>query len=95
MERRTFTEEYKQAAVRMVEDEGRSKLQVARECGICTSQLYRWLERYGREHAIREQLAADAQVEVLILRQELTRVTAERDLLRRIVGLLVHTDEIE
>jgi len=43
--RRTFTEEFKAGAVRLVLDEGKSRAQVARDLDLPPSALSRWVER--------------------------------------------------
>lgn len=49
--RRQYTAEYREEAVRLVLDSGRSIATVARELGINEGTLGNWLNRYRREHA--------------------------------------------
>ncbi len=49
--RRQYTAEYRQEAVRLVLDSGRSIAAVARELGINEGTLGNWVNRYRREHA--------------------------------------------
>ncbi len=49
--RRQYTAEYREEAVRLVLDSGRSIATVARELGVNEGTLGNWLNRYRREHA--------------------------------------------
>ena len=49
--RRQYTAEYREEAVRLVLDSGRSIATVARELGINEGTLGNWVKRYRREHA--------------------------------------------
>ena len=44
---KTYTDEFKQDAVRLVETSGKPKTQVARDLEISESALYRWIKDYG------------------------------------------------
>lgn len=47
-ERRTFTDEFKQEAVRLAQSSGKPKAQVARELGISDGMLHGWMAK--QEH---------------------------------------------
>jgi transposase len=49
--RRNYTAEYREEAVRLVLDSGRSVAAVARELGVNEGTLGNWVNRYRREHA--------------------------------------------
>ena len=49
--RRQYTAEYREEAVRLVLDSGRSIAAVARELGVNEGTLGNWVNRYRREHA--------------------------------------------
>ena len=51
--RRTFDREFKESAVRLIVDGGRSVAEVSRSLGIHQNQLRRWRQKYleDREHA--------------------------------------------
>lgn len=49
--RRQYTAEYREEAVRLVLDSGRSIAAIARELGINEGTLGNWLNRFRREHA--------------------------------------------
>ena len=49
--RRQYTAEYREEAVRLVLDSGRSIAAVVRELGVNEGTLGNWVARYRREHA--------------------------------------------
>jgi transposase len=51
--RRTFTEEFKQQAVRLLEGGGKPLARVARELGISDPVLRNWRKRFGRAGSTR------------------------------------------
>lgn len=82
--RRSFTEEYKSGAVRLVLDEGQSVAQVARDLDLTESALRTWVEgaradrtngKTGLTTAEREELAR--------LRKECRTLRMERDILKK------------
>lgn len=83
--RRRYMEDFKQEAVRLVRESARPVAQVARDLGIPESLLYRWraqhrqAESQGTTRAV-QRIEAE---ELTRLKRELTRVTQERDFLRR------------
>ena len=77
-----YTEEFKRDAVAQVKDRGYSVADVAGRLGISTKSLYDWIQRFHkREPEQREGL--DLAVENRRLKAELTRVTEERDILKK------------
>jgi transposase len=85
--RRQYTREFKIEAVRLVDESGRSKAQIARELGIHESLLKRWksqLEGRPRAEAFpgNGNLSA-AEEEVRRLRRENEQLRQERDFLRK------------
>ena len=83
--RRRYTDEFKSEAVRLVEDTGRPVAQVARELGISDNVLYRWVSEARDAHSrgsSRATVRVEAE-ELTRVKRELSRVTQERDFLRR------------
>jgi transposase len=83
---------FKQEAVRLWQSSGQSAQTTAQELGIKEDDLYRW-KRAGL--ATRSSGATglpegkDAlQAEVVRLRQEVTRLTEQRDILKKAAGIL-------
>ena len=52
--RRTFTDEFKAGAVRLVINEGRSVTSVAKDLDLVPSALGRWVERMRSAKAVRD-----------------------------------------
>ena len=88
---KTYTEEFKQDAVRLVETSGKPKTQVARELGISESALYRWLKEYGTEQphptANNGQSVKDLEAELKRLRRENEVLRQERDILKKAISI--------
>ena len=86
-QRRQYTREFKQEAVRLVEESGRSKAQIARELGIHESLLKRWKSQ------MEDRPPADvfpgngnvsaAEAEIRRLKREVEVLRQERDFLKK------------
>jgi len=81
-ERRIFTEEFKQEAVRLTETSGRTIAQVADDLGIGLSTLTRWKQQY-READLLAGPHEDSTKELARLRKENELLRQERDLLKK------------
>lgn len=81
-ERRTFTEEFKREAVRLVETSGLTIKQVSEDLGVGFSTLTRWLRIY-RDHELLSGPHDDVDKELARLRKENELLRAERDLLKK------------
>ena len=77
-----YTEEFKRDAVSQVKDRGYSVKDVCERLGICTKSLYGWISTY---HKPSKAIADDAHqaAEIRRLKDELLRVTEERDILKK------------
>jgi transposase len=88
---KTYTEEFKQDAVRLVETSGKPKTQVARDLGISESALYRWLKEYGAEQpqstTDNGQSVKDLEAELKRLRRENEVLREERDILKKAISI--------
>jgi transposase len=78
---RTFTDEFKREAVRLVQASGRTIGQVADDLGIGKSTLGKWLTRH-READLLGGRHEDTAKELARLRKENEILRAERDLLK-------------
>ncbi|CAN5854788.1 hypothetical protein BH24DEI2_BH24DEI2_09140 [soil metagenome] len=87
-ERRVYTAEFKQEAVRLCEQPGVSVVQIATELGISEHSLYKW-RRWAKECG---ELAFPGNGKVALtveqqenvrLRRELERIKQERDVLKK------------
>jgi transposase len=83
--RRTFTPEFKRDAVALVEREGRTVSEVARNLGVARSLLQRWIDQardQERDGSPRKARVAETE-EVRKLRKQLRDVAEERDILKK------------
>ena len=103
--RRAFTAEFKQEAVALWEGSGRPQMEIAAELGLQPSQLRRWqrLLQQGKLEgpsspspvtviqAPASPARADLAAENARLRRELERARAERDILKKAIGIFSET----
>jgi transposase len=88
-DRRSFTDEYKREAVRLLQKrraEGVSTAQVGRELDVRTDQLRAWLVQFGDQPdagAAGAQSASSDEAEIRRLRRELETLRQERDFLKK------------
>jgi transposase len=98
MPRRSFTDEFKRAAVALLVSSGRPLMQVAEELGIQPSMLRRWRTAVGvpagasprpNTHATlpRAGSPGDQSAEIARLRREVERLRMERDILKKTVAI--------
>jgi transposase len=83
---RTFTQEFKQEAVRLLETSGKSGTALAKDLGISDSVLYRWrkeLHANGAEAFPGKGHQTELEEEVRRLRRENDLLRQERDILKR------------
>jgi transposase len=83
--RRSFTDEFKAGAVRLVVDEGKTVPQVARDLDLTESALRTWVER-ARADAGKGKpgvLTTAEKEELAALRKRVRQLEVERDILRR------------
>ena len=82
--RRSFTDEFKAGAVRLILDEHRTVAQVARDLDLTASALGKWVEqaRADRTNGTTGLTTAERE-ELAQLRKENRRLTMERDLLKK------------
>jgi len=88
MQRRTFSEEFKREAVKLVRQAGASKAGIARDLGVGANLLGRWCrEEDGRSFPARA-INGDAvsNHELASMRRELAKVKTERDILKKALG---------
>jgi transposase len=85
--RRRFTNEFKEGAVRLVLDEGKTVGAVARELDLTASALGLWV-RHARAERTKGKsgLMKEEREELARLRKEVRVVTEERDILKKAVA---------
>src|SRR4030088_3028007 len=87
--RRKFDREFREGAVRIVREPGRSIAQVARELGINEGTLANWVAGDRRARDGEGRLTEDERAELARLRRENAELAMERDVLKRSVALWV------
>jgi transposase len=80
-ERRVHSDEFRRAAVSMVEDQGYTNVAAARELGIHENLLRTWRKKYGKKSE--GSLSESDQEELNRLRKENQRLRMERDILKK------------
>jgi transposase len=86
MERRKFTREFKLEAVKLVTERGVTVAQAARDLGLHGTVLRRWVQDFSAapEQAFPGNGRQNAeQAEITRLKREVTRLKAERDILKK------------
>ena len=85
--RRRFSEEFKEGAVRLVLDEGRTVGAVARELDLTASALGLWVQQARAERTKgKSGLMKEEREELARLRKDLRIVSEERDILKKAVA---------
>ena len=90
--RRTYTREFKIAAVKMVTDKGQSVAEAAQSLGISAETLRRWkmaFQAEGAEAFPGHGNLPPAEEEPRRLRAENVRLKAERDILKKATAFFV------
>ncbi len=83
-ERRSFTDEFKAGAVRLVLDEGKTVAQAARDLDLTQSALGQWVERARADRSDgKTGLTTVEREELAKLRKENRQLKLERDLLKK------------
>ena len=86
MVRRKFTREFKLEAVKLITERGVTAAQAARDLGVHQTVLRNWVRAFGDDpaHAFpgHGQLKPE-QAEIARLKREVTKLKAERDILKK------------
>ncbi|MDH5649495.1 MAG: transposase [Gammaproteobacteria bacterium] len=84
--RKTFTKEFKQEAVRLLEQGHQSPVEIARELGVRRNQLYKWQEqihRRGTEAFPGKGRRSGKDNELAKLKRENDRLKEENEILKK------------
>src|SRR2546423_14733920 len=83
-QRRSFTDEFKTGAVRLVLDEGKTVAQVARDLDLTPSALAGWVKHDCADRdGGKSGLTTDERDELASLRKQVRELKMERDLLKK------------
>ena len=86
--RRQFSDEFKEGAVRLVLDEGKTVGAVARELDLTASALSLWVRQARAERTKgKSGLMKEEREELTRLRKEVRELRLERDLLKKVSAL--------
>jgi transposase len=83
MGRRTFSREFKISAVGLVQQQGYTVIQAAKSLGVDPATLRGWLKQLPTDSAPPANSAGSMQAELRRLREEVRRLTMERDILKK------------
>ena len=86
--KRVYDEQFRRNAVTLLETTGKTVQETARQLGCSPWNLYDWLEQYGKKGKRRMTPEGDWQSTITGLQQELESVRAERDILKKAMGIL-------
>jgi transposase len=82
--RRSFSDEFKAGAVRLVLDEGKTISQVARDLDITVSSLRGWVEQARADRSKgKTGLTTEERAELARLKKEVRELRIERDILKK------------
>src|SRR5882672_12360068 len=82
--RRSFTDDFKAGAVRLVLDEGKTVMQVARDLDLIASALRQWVERARADRSKgKTGLTSEERAELARLRKEVRELRMQRDILKK------------
>jgi len=86
MERRRYTREFKLEAVKLIRERGVAVAQAARDLGVHATVLHNWVRQFASdpEHSFpgHGQMKPE-QAEIARLKREVTKLKAERDILKK------------
>ena len=82
MGKSNFTEEFKLDAIKQITERGYAVADVSKRLGVSTHSLYGWMKRYAAPPG-NDAAKEDQSAEIRRLKQELARVTEERDILKK------------
>lgn len=87
MARRIYSDEFKSESVKLAQRAGVPMSQSAKELGINAELLRRWVKEFGVHPDGGRGMSPEEHSENVRLRRELRRVTEERDILKKAMGI--------
>lgn len=88
---RKYTKEYKREAVKMVKEGGLSLCGAARELGLASSTLCKWVKESGEPSP--DSLTINEREELKVLRKEVKQLRMERDILKKATAYFAKVSE--
>ncbi|SMD12549.1 transposase [Rhizobium sp. RU36D] len=79
MSKSNFSEDFKRDAVRQITERGYPVAEVSQRLGVSQHSLYEWKKKFAASNG----KGNDEAEEIRRLKKELTRVTEERDILKK------------
>jgi transposase len=83
MGRRTYSREFKISAVGLVQQQGYTVVQAAKSLGVDPASLRGWLKQFPADGTPPPDSAGSVQAELRRLREEVRRLTMEREILKK------------
>ena len=84
-----YDKEFKMAAVRLALTTDKPINELAEELGVSETSVRNWVTLYGTGQGVeREAFTPDEHAELTRMRRDLKRVTEERDVLKKALGIL-------
>lgn len=83
---RTYSDQFKADALRLVATSGKSVARIARDLGICQWTLQNWVKKARQDQLVPEsddELAADERAELIELRKTVRRQAQELEVLTK------------
>lgn len=87
MARRKYSDEFKEEAVKLAQGSGVPMSQTAKDLGINAEMFRCWVRQFGTRAGGERRMSPAEHSEMIRLRRELKRVTEERDILKKAVGI--------
>ena len=81
--RRKFDREFREGAVRLVNETGKSVAAAARDLGINEGTLGNWVSKYRREHPVSEELSLPDRARLRELERENRELRLMNDFLKK------------
>jgi len=84
-----YNKEFKMAAVKLAVTTSKPINELAEELGVSETAVRNWVTLYGTDQGVeREAFTPEEHHELMRVRRDLKRVTEERDILKKALGIL-------
>ena len=91
MRRRRFNREFKLGAVKLVNEQGRTVMQAAKDLGVDPHSIRQWIEKYTADPSSASPVAMAAELQQL--RKENARLRMEREILKKATAFFASQQE--